>query len=40
MNKLEENIRYIAIANMVDRNIPIEYVASTKSDKKSTVKLD
>jgi hypothetical protein len=39
MKNLDENIRYIAIANMIDKTIPVEYVASVKSDKKSTVRI-
>lgn len=37
MSKAEENIRYIAIANLVDRSIPIEYVPQLKREKISTV---
>lgn len=37
MAKPEEHIRYIAVANMVDRSIVVEYVPQSKREKISNV---
>jgi hypothetical protein len=37
MDKPEEYIRYIAIANLVDRSIVIEYVPQSKREKISNI---
>lgn len=38
MNKrTDENIRYIAIANLLDRKIIVDYMPPSKKEKKSTV---
>jgi hypothetical protein len=38
MNKPEENIRYIAIASLIERKILVEYVPPIKREKISTVR--
>ncbi len=36
-SKVEENIRYIAIANLLDRKITVDYMPPSKKEKKSLV---
>jgi len=36
-NRIDENIRYIAIANLLERKILIDYMPPSKKEKKSTV---
>ncbi len=36
-NKTDENIRYIAIANLNDRKITVDYMPPSKKEKKSIV---
>ena len=36
-NKVQENIRFIAIGNLLDRKILVDYMPPSKKDKKSTV---
>jgi hypothetical protein len=37
MNKPEEGIKFIAIANLIERQIVIDYVPQTKREKVSNV---
>lgn len=39
MNKVDENIRYIAIANLLDRKIIVDYMPPSKKEKKASVNI-